>query len=156
MEIFALKDKHVQMRIPPKISLLNYFTREHKKEDGEVHAFSEAWKGCLGGFLWCKTSIVALRLESLLHHPVSVLSFLSWKGLCQIIWYHVHRCAKTLQILACEWSYPFRSGLGNIFGTSSGNRCDFPFKLNFSLERSELYLEITTQGGFAMGRLHPF
>lgn len=44
--------------------------------------------------------------------------------LCQIICYRVHCCAKTWK----SW-LPSRSGLGNIFGTSSGNRHDSLFKL---------------------------
>lgn len=59
-------------------------------------------------------------------------------------------------MLACDCSYPFRSGLGNIFVTRSGNRHDSPFILNSFLEMSKLYLKITTQGSFALGRLYPF
>lgn len=55
--------------------------------------------------------------------------FLCWEDLCQIICYRIHCCAKTLQILACNCSRPFRSGLGKNFASSKGNRQDSSFRL---------------------------
>lgn len=51
METFVLEDKHMQSRIPSKISLPNYFKKKHEREDGEVRAFTELWKGFFGVFL---------------------------------------------------------------------------------------------------------
>lgn len=90
---------------------------------------------------------------SFINLPLLCMLFLSWKDFCQIICYHIHCCPKTLQILACNCSHPFRSGLGNTFGAFKGSGRILPSYQNSSLERPETWLKIFAQGHFAMVRL---